>query len=212
MAKKKLEHFEIEELREPIQKLYCKLRKHIYNGRYYLIIGDDASGRIPALVFYHIIKAAHLRNGHNIPRIIFFAGKNEEGELGGKKLRAITKYIQQTIWGIQKTRRTSKRVLIVTDTIHTGISLSAITNALKENSLRFEIATIGLCGMKPIYYLNNMLGGKILFGSIGTPSIYSKPSLSGVTKSSSDTFSCRLYTKRAYEARKDVVLLAQEFS
>ncbi|MBI5420722.1 MAG: hypothetical protein HZA35_00180 [Parcubacteria group bacterium] len=46
---------EIVELEEPIQRLLDQLRPHLEKNEYRLIIGDDASGRIPTLIMRKVM-------------------------------------------------------------------------------------------------------------------------------------------------------------
>ena len=53
-----IKHAEIAKLREPIKNILEQMRERIDRGEYTLIIGDDASGRIPTWIFYleHILR------------------------------------------------------------------------------------------------------------------------------------------------------------
>jgi len=94
---KLIKHPEIAELREPIQNLLEQLRDKIDKGEYGVIIGDDASGRIPALILDNVIKSVYQDKGYTKPKTIFFAGSKEMMGLGGegfvKKKEKIFQYL-----------------------------------------------------------------------------------------------------------------------
>ena len=46
----------VAELREPMQKILQAMRENIEQGDYVAILGEDASGRIPALIFRKIFR------------------------------------------------------------------------------------------------------------------------------------------------------------
>ena len=80
---------EIEELREPIKKLLEQLHPHLENGEYQILISDEASGRIPALVFLHVINEIYRKKGYPPLTFVPLAGgyskfEDEENEENGK--------------------------------------------------------------------------------------------------------------------------------
>lgn len=65
----------IADLRGSMEKLLDQLRPHIEGGEYQLIVGDDASGRIPTLIFRRIIKAIYEEKGYPKPETAFLQGE-----------------------------------------------------------------------------------------------------------------------------------------
>ncbi len=185
---RKLHFEEIEELREPIRGLLLKLRDKIDAGKYSLIVGDDASGRIPTIIFNKIIGGLCKARGIKLPQALFFAGSRsfspEELE---RKTFAVSNNLQENI----RKGRIDKdlEALVVTDTIATGSSLKHICEALKENGIRFDIVTIGL--FSPAEDVEKFLGGKVLSATSEPPKVYTsyRKGFSGVKKSSGSTFS-----------------------
>lgn len=84
-----IESPKISSLREPFQKIFLKLQESIDSGEYNLIIGDDASGRIPALVVRNFIKEVYAKRGYPKPATRFFAGsgRSERTERYKKRRR-----------------------------------------------------------------------------------------------------------------------------
>ncbi len=192
-------HDAIEELRGPIEKLLGELREKIDGGEYQLIIGDDASGRIPTLIFDNLLKRVYKEKGYEPPQTLFFAGaqlfKEEE-----KKVRtsAVSGFLKKGILG----KELDGRALIVTDTISSGDALESITVGLKEAGIQFDIVTIALIDLEndkfPEGRLQLKLGGKIYYGnrSINTPGIYGSRGISGVYKESSKDLFARPIVKQ----------------
>ena len=156
-------------------------------GDFLLIIGDDASGRIPALIFSEFLRKVNEKTDKKRPKTIFIAGGTrdlwgEEGERirSEKKERIadLLKKIESTI-GDELRRKVS--TLIVTDTLSRGQTLMPLTKALRELEIPFYIATISLTHGRPDIK-EKQLGGKVFYGKEDIPSIWEKYSLGGVKR------------------------------
>ena len=126
---------EIAELEEPTKKIIEQLRSRIENGEYGLIIGEDVSGRIPALILGRFIKRIYRLRGVRVPEIIFIPGKLDE-EYDYKE--TLKKYV------FKYGAREGDRILIVTEAIDTGQSLKVLSKLLAECGFTIDIATIGI--------------------------------------------------------------------
>ncbi len=67
-------HPEIAELEKPLGKILGQLRRHIDMNQYKLVLGDDTSGRIPALIMWRVLSALAEQRGQEKPKISFIAG------------------------------------------------------------------------------------------------------------------------------------------
>lgn len=198
-AKKNAEEKEVvlnavAELENPTKKIIDKIRSRIENGEYGLIIGDDASGRIPAIILGNFIKRVSEIKGVPKPNIIFIPGKlgkDMPQELFFKRNRR--KHLEEHIskWGADK----NKRILIVTDTIETGRSLATLVYSLSELGYSVDVATIGLGLFNEDKRLQNinLKGVEIFSGEYRepdsydhTPGIYRQHLLGGVDKNPGD--------------------------
>ena len=65
---------EVSDLEEPIKRILKDILPNIERGDYQLIVGDDASGRIPTLIIDRFIKKVYKKMGFDTPQTIFFAG------------------------------------------------------------------------------------------------------------------------------------------
>ncbi len=166
--KKEIKNDAIEELREPIKNILEILRPKIEEGKYDLIIGDDASGRIPALILHNVITSAYGHKNYEKPQILFIAGAkytnlNEVSE----RIRAhLEKHIRHY---------NNKTVLVVTEYVDTGESIEPLQAALKSLGMQYEIATVGASSLP-----NNT---RFIVGEKNDlPRIFGKSHLSGVIK------------------------------
>ena len=135
--RKGIELEEVAELEEPIRKIIEKIKSRIENGEYGLIIGDDASGRIPTLILGNFIKNISEKKGLDKLNIIFIPGK-----LNYFFHRERSKELDKYISGYGATKK--RRILIVTDTIQSGGSLETLVKLLKKSGHSCDIATIGI--------------------------------------------------------------------
>ena len=173
---------EIAELEEPIKKIIMKIKERIEGGEYGLVIGDDASGRIPARIIGGFIRKVSEQRGMEKPNIIFIPGKLSISE--AESISILEDHLEK--YGATK----DKKILIVTDTVKSGESLGALVQLIKKLGYGCEIATIGL--EKPILgisdRLHNLRSTKIISGRFRnidngshTPQIYRSNSR-GVSK------------------------------
>src|SRR3989344_5101667 len=74
VEKRKISNEGIARLEVPIKRILEQILPSIEAGEYGLIIGDDASGRIPALIISHFVGEIYKRKGHHPAPTIFLAG------------------------------------------------------------------------------------------------------------------------------------------
>lgn len=188
---------DVGELRKPIEKLLFEIRSSIDRGEYAMIIGDDASGRIPTLIFDRILKSIYRKKGMKEPQTRFFAGSGSgtKGEsIREQKTEALEKHIQNEMakgrWQVGR-----GKILIVTDTIVTGNSLLPLADALHHLGIRYDIATIGFPSCddpeqqeEERKELEAKLHATIFAGHEWTPSLYEHKEISGVQKNPAELF------------------------
>jgi hypothetical protein len=192
----------------PLQKLLAKLKSRLTSGRYTVMIGDDASGRVPALILNQIQNKCRLDK--KTP-LYFMAGSRETKTIRKKKAE-IRRFIQKKL-------RLPKGalVLLVTEYIHHGDSMLLLTDVLRSLSITYEICTLSVCRHRSISTpasLSSKLGTKILFGMKAHSSLDGNYVLAGVQKSYEDVLATRYHmtkTERAIfrKSRKDVTRIAE---
>jgi hypothetical protein len=194
---------EIRELEQPVKNIISKIKERIEKGEYGLVIGDDVSGRIPARILGGFIKRIiEEKNGENEknksieeklqkPEIIFIPGKiNKPEDLTLHTL--LGRFLSQH--GIKK----GDRILIVTEAILTGKSISALNSLLNELGYHCDIATIGLEERNSEFFAEerrkNLGDSEVISGEYTrksdtisyTPLIYTNREMSGVLKKRGD--------------------------
>ena len=124
------------ELESLIFPLIEKLKENIDKGEYDMLIGDDASGRIPTLVLRGIINVRNrklhpeLKPSEAETKTRFVAGGRVEND---KELKSALEKLKLEV---------KKKALVVTEYIHTGKSIKRFSNILKELGIPFDIATL----------------------------------------------------------------------
>ena len=132
--------FEIEdaflELESLILPLIEKLKENIDKGEYDVLLGDDASGRIPTLILRGIINERNRKRHPEFKsseleiKTRFVAG----GQLKNKdKLKDAIK---------ESGLEVKKKALVVTEYISSGKSMEKFSTALKELNIPFDIAVL----------------------------------------------------------------------
>lgn len=196
---------ELREIFFPLENLVLKLKAKFISGKYALTIGDDASGRLPALILNHV---QNMCSKDKKTPIFFLAGSRRTKTIEAKKTE-IKRFVEKRL-NVPK----GKSVLIVTEFIHRGDSLSLLTDVLSSLNIDYDVCTIGVCRSKSLSSLSRKLGIKILFGIKGKPSIDGNYTLAGVEKSYEDLLARRYKMTEAErvifcEGRKDVHRIAE---
>ncbi len=187
-----IENSEIAELENPCQEIIIQLKNEIKEGAYSTLIGDDASGRVPALIFYNLLTSLYEKSGHQKPQILFMAGRMAEWE--NVKIEHLKDNVQ-----LPK----NKKALLITDLIHNGNTLRGFLDAFEKSNIEADIASIG-CDSESFVknHTSHFPNNKIAIGTFGQPSIYGKSNLSGVQKNDRAILAESI---RSQEARPDVI-------
>jgi hypoxanthine phosphoribosyltransferase len=176
----------------PVQRIVEKLTPVLESGEIQLIIGDDASGRIPTAIFRKIFDLAYKERGFTTPETRFITGggrgwENLEGKERNEKKKKIEEFLSDVKSDVEKKfGKPMKNVLVVTDTVDTGKSLDILMETLKEAGMTAAVASLGV--LSDELPIEKRWGAPLLFGSEMTPGIYSQSSLSGVSKDPEDLF------------------------
>lgn len=158
-----------------------QIQEKILHHDYSFVIGDDASGRLPALLFSRLLTNIYEKDGIEKPETRFLAGsRNLTGQEAIDKEKMIEDYLREQV--LPEVARRKGKVLIVTDTIYTGKSLKPLADALYSLKIPFEVATLRFI---PGYASKNTKGSclraRIYAGELSSE-IYGRSDLSGVHK------------------------------
>jgi hypothetical protein len=190
-----LNYREIEDLRRPAEDLLLQLKEKIDRGEYNLIIGDDASGRIPTRIFYNTLKAIYEKKKYESPKVIFFAGSGRFNtkshswirEEKTKMIKAYLKhFLKNNAIGAEKIK-----ALVISEVIDTGNSLKPLADALHQEKIDFDIAAFsGPYVKEHVRRLEEYLGCKIFepLSEETKDGIYGKLRLHGVRKETHELF------------------------
>lgn len=204
--------FEIEEFekaRENFESLIKELTPAIRNHEYNVVVGDDASGRIPARVISGLMKEVYEEDEVHLPKIKFLAGGRHRRlteEFGNK----LDDYFYKLV--SEKKIKPQDKILLVTEHMDSGTSEAQIIRTVKKAGLDCDIAALA-CWRNPVFYRNSLprsaFGGvKIYSGGNDLNDLYfwNKPFISGVEKREGEIFSNRREGDRKgiLAARRDV--------
>ncbi len=108
------------------------------NGDYDLLIGDDTSGRLSALILHDLTQRYARENpSANDPPLLFVAG----GRGIEERKAAIQDHFQKLF---KKAKQSPSRALLVTETIATGNSERVFAGMMREIGVPTDIATVEL--------------------------------------------------------------------
>jgi len=69
-----IKHEEIAHVEEPMKRIFEQISANFEKGEYDLMIGIDASGRIPALILFKLASHIYKKSGYPAPMFRFIAG------------------------------------------------------------------------------------------------------------------------------------------
>lgn len=214
------ERLALEQLEAPLARVLEELRPEIEKGNYKVIIGDDASGRIPALILGKVLKNIYATQGAEPPLMRFVAGskeiRNKPDALQSKVSRMEDHFARvrndadEAEWATTEPdslierlktlvawRHPESKALVVTDTIYTGASVAVMVEALRRNGIQADVATLAYFDEDehPLPGLEQVVGARIVNAGIPiAPLIFGKDRLSGVEKNPEDLFAHPLKT------------------
>lgn len=193
---------EIAQLEDGINNILSRIKHRIDAGEYKLVVGCDASGRIPTLIMEEVIKELYRQKGLGSLKTRFYAGAYSYVD---KERNEKVSKILDSIAGVLK--ENPGRVLVVTEAILTGRSLVPILQVLKHLHAPFDVATTSSesnisDSAKQRNYLSPLFEymdpDSIITGEADYGGITHNSKISGVVKDYKDAFS-RSYKKEEYE-------------
>jgi hypothetical protein len=195
---------------EYFDKLLQKMLPAIKNHEYSVIVGDDASGRIPTLVLRKFIAESYKRDGVEPPETFFYAAglRNDE---------KLTLEVYEKIYNdFKKKAKKDGKALIVTEYIFKGRSIGGLVDAVKKAGMDCDVAALTIHN-EGIYKRGqeNLKNIDVYYGEDNAKELfYNDSRQAGVwkDKSKSEIHSEPkvTYNERSIEeARKDIDALAQ---
>ena len=144
-----------EDTREDFGHLVEKLADGIKEKRWTAILGDDVSGRLPALIIGKLTARYAQEHQMQAPKCLFFAGGGVPFEdiLQSKEGRDIFKEKQQKLeeYIHEQSKNLGARVLIVTEHIVGGRTLRSISKALHAEGISFDVGSLWSTKQASVY-------------------------------------------------------------
>lgn len=172
------------QLESQAESIINQIQEKILRHDYSFVIGDDASGRLPALLFSKLLANIYEKDGLKKPETRFLAGSGDlVGQEAEAKKKVIEDYLREQV--LPEVAARKGKVMIVTDTIYTGKSLMPLVDALASLRIPCDIVTLQFI---PGYASKNTMeaniGAHIYAGEENeiNPEIYGRSELSGVHK------------------------------
>lgn len=150
---------EIAELESPLMYILANgLAAEIDSLKYAVVVGDARGGSVPALILWEVINKRYQQLGFtDIPGVFIRAGHMVSLEEVDTKCKALT---------ISQLHPVTKKVLVVTEYLNKGDSISKFHTSFFEQSVPFDITTVKARSRRT-FYLKQWCGVNRLFS--GTP-------------------------------------------
>jgi hypothetical protein len=205
----------IESIESDAEMLVRSLKRAIDSGEYDTLIGDDASGRIPTLVLWNVMKE-RVKKMHpdwstekqrEASQVYFVAGGRTQFNSG-----ELSNFFDQTRDKIKK------KALLVTEYVQSGKTIYRLAKLLEDSGIPFDVAALRFSMLNDLdkKALDLFSRHKIFKGYASpkapVPRIYGAHELSGVFKStgpSAHSVPLRNTTDNLEMAREDAKTMAE---
>jgi len=193
---------------DPVNK---EIFNSIKNNEYATLIAEDASGRIPGLIMYELLRKVAERDQKTLPEIYFMAGSFSAKDMESKN-KLTNNYLDSVVL---KKHNPNKKVLVVTEYIMEGNSLKPITDGLKKQAINYDVLSIGLSvnAWSTIQAKREKLGNVANAKREIPGSIFRREDLSGVVKNPDEMLSKKSITADQLtinQIRKEVHIVADK--
>lgn len=182
-------------LEKSIADLVSKLREQIDRAEYQLILGEDTSGRLPTVMLATVLKDIYESCGRTGPMVRYLTPSRPTKETHDI-WEARTTALKEALSRVKRTFDSSGRsgkVLVVTDTIHTGNTMEGYLDAIKQAGMMPDVATISLlketgnAASKRADAFKKAWGVNVVWSQDTLHYVFRNP-LTGVRKSKDDTY------------------------
>ncbi|HPS21570.1 MAG TPA: hypothetical protein PLO44_02065 [Candidatus Paceibacterota bacterium] len=186
----------VDSMSPKINDILEKVKTDIENCKFDAIIGDDVSGRVPALAFHEFLGNEYKNKNVEKPQILFIAGLGETKDVEKFQLD-IKEHLMKNL-----KHDPSKEVLLVTDFIGSGRTIQCLLNALEELNISYKVATLGFGNVDN--HINEIDLEKYAIGNGGIPNIYARKDMSGIYKKSGEIISSSMADRVSKKDRLDL--------
>ncbi len=165
------------ELVDTLKPLLERLKPHIENGEYSILISDETSARIPTLIVRNIVNNIYRKKGTKSIDALFVLGKygREHGKEQRERDKMLTPELNRRLEIIRKSNP-NKKALIVTELIKGGWNVGSISELLDDLGMPHDIAalrmdrTVDDIQVTRAEYQYKPLApkGEVFYGKIGT--------------------------------------------
>lgn len=120
------------------------LQKNISKHEYDIIIGDDVSGRLPALVLYGAMKKIYTADNVDSPKLLFFKGNQGGWNVKIEEFNNWKEDIQKKLLRYLKegTIKKNSKILIVTEFVKHNNTILNFNDVFGEAGLGFEVLAL----------------------------------------------------------------------
>ncbi len=200
-------------LKEPVTELIEKMKEKIESGSYSLIIGDEASGRIPALLLSAVINKIYEERGFDKLKMLFLAG-NKPGLPKLEYFLVLDSFLDKHKVELPDAEHSA---LIVSEYMSTGGRLEPLTQVLRDRGIKYDIAVADTISEGDVEGINNRLGTEVYSADTGGGlAFWKKSDLSGTTRKMNQRNSPMtqrtddFYPEKIKAVREDIEVLADE--
>ncbi len=165
---------EVSRAAEEVRDLLPYLAPGLRNGAYDVILGEDTSGRLPALLIYRVAQVAL---GAGAPPLVFLQSERGSGVPG--PMRDRFERLAPALSGMA-----GGRALIVTDNLGHGGSVRNTLTLLAEAGIQADVVALSLSYL-PEHYTSfpDWPEGTRLFAGRGSPDLlWNRPDLTGYSR------------------------------
>jgi|GEM_PF-5132940 len=166
----------------PLRSALKQIESEVRSGAYRAVIGDDVSGRLPAIAVTEVLRGIYKAHGHDAPILRFLAGgrRDRMTEWVDGQIARETEMLDRAEGIKEELGEEAGRVLVVTEAVRTGDNMKLLIKSLKQAGLEPDLLSVGFLGdyldahAAPISReeVEKKLGTRLIVGSDQLPSLW----------------------------------------
>ncbi len=128
---------EIIKTQERMGQIISQMRPNILNGEYSVVVSDERSGRIPAMIMWNVMRLVSEKNGYEAPKVVLFKKQktsDKEWSMEATSDNLVSAFSARTI--------KPGKALFVTEFLKEGISMAVARRAFEGMGRPMEVAAL----------------------------------------------------------------------
>ncbi len=128
---------EIIKTQERMGQIIGNMRSNISRGEYSVVVSDERSGRIPAMVMWNVMRLVNEKNGREVPKVVLFKKEKTSDKEWSREATS-----DNLVSALSARPIKPGKALFVTEFLKDGVSMSVARRAFEATGRCMEVAAL----------------------------------------------------------------------